>query len=81
MREVREETGLEVTAGPVGVVDRALPGGGVLEIRDYVANITGGTLRPGDDADDARWVSPGDMASLPLTSGLAEALTGWGVLP
>jgi mutator protein MutT len=80
VREVREETGLEVTAGPlVGAVDRALPGGGVLEIRDYVANITGGTLAAGDDADDARWFGMLELDRLPLSSGLLEALNDWGV--
>ena len=79
-REVREETGLEVTAGPlVGAVDRASPDGRVLAIRDYVANITGGTLAAGDDADDARWFSMRELPSLPLSTGLLEALNDWGV--
>jgi len=42
-------------------------------------------LTAGDDAADARWVSPAQLAQLDargeLTSGLAEALTSWGVLP
>jgi 8-oxo-dGTP diphosphatase len=80
VREVREETGLEVTAGPlVGAVDRAASGGRVLAIRDYVANITGGTLAAGDDADDARWFSMRELHSLPLSTGLLEALNDWGV--
>jgi mutator protein MutT len=80
VREVREETGLEVTAGPlVGAVDRASPGGRVLAIRDYAASITGGTLAAGDDADDARWFSMRELHSLPLSTGLREALNDWGV--
>ena len=52
VREVREETGLEVIPGPlVGAVDRPQPGGRVLVIRDYAATVTGGTLAAGDDAD------------------------------
>jgi ADP-ribose pyrophosphatase YjhB (NUDIX family) len=81
VRETREETGLSVRCGPlVGSVERPWPNGGVLDIADYAAIVTGGSLVPGDDAADARWVSPADMAELPLTSGLAEALTSWGVL-
>ena len=80
VREVREETGLDVTPGRlVGTVERPWPGGRVLVIRDYAAAVTGGDLTPGDDADDARWVSPRDFAGLPLTTGLEEVLYGWGV--
>jgi 8-oxo-dGTP diphosphatase len=81
VREMREETGLAVQAGPLlGSVQRPAPGGMVLDIRDYGATITGGTLRAGDDAAEARWVAPGDLAGLPVTEGLVEALTDWGVL-
>jgi len=52
----------------------------VLDIRDYAATVTGGTLRAGDDAADARWVAAGELPSLPITEGLVEALTSWGVL-
>jgi 8-oxo-dGTP diphosphatase len=81
IREVREETGLVVRPGPlIGAVRRAAPGGAVLDIRDYAAIVAGGTLAAGDDADDARWAGRADLAGLPLTEGLAEALTDWGVL-
>jgi 8-oxo-dGTP diphosphatase len=81
VREMREETGLDVQAGPLlGSVRRPAPGGNVLDIRDYGATITGGTLRAGDDAAEARWVASGDLAGLPITEGLVEALTDWGVL-
>jgi 8-oxo-dGTP diphosphatase len=80
VREVLEETGLEVTAGPlVGAVDRPTPGGRVLAIRDYAAAVTGGTLAAGDDADDARWFSMRELHRLPLSTGLLEALNDWGV--
>ena len=78
---MREETGLIVQPGPlVGAVERPGPGGSVLDIRDYAATVTGGTLAAGDDAADARWVAAADVARLALTTGLADALTAWGVL-
>ncbi|HWN61912.1 MAG TPA: NUDIX domain-containing protein [Streptosporangiaceae bacterium] len=102
VREMREETGLAVQAGPLlGTVRRSAPGGPaaaggqgspaaaggqgsrestILDIRDYAATVTGGTLRPGDDAAEARWVAIGELPSLPITEGLVEALTSWGVL-
>jgi 8-oxo-dGTP diphosphatase len=81
VRELHEETGLRVECGPLaGSVERPGRDGDVVVIRDYRATVAGGALQPGDDAADARWVSPAELASLPLSSGLAEALTEWGVL-
>jgi 8-oxo-dGTP diphosphatase len=81
VREMREETGLVIEAGPlIGSVRRPAAGGAVLDIRDYAATVTGGTLRAGDDAADARWVDDSELARLPMTEGLVETLTGWGVL-
>jgi 8-oxo-dGTP diphosphatase len=80
-REVSEETGLRVTvAGLIGTVERPGPGTSVYLIRDYRAHVTGGTPVAGDDAADARWWAPADLVRLPLTEGLLEVLTGWGVL-
>lgn len=82
VREVREETGLAVSCGAlVGAVERPAPGGTVLAIRDYAATVTGGELTPGDDAADARWVAPAELAALPLTSGLLGILASWGLIP
>ena len=82
VREVLEETGLVVTAGRlIGRVRR--PGGAsgaVLDIRDYAAEVTGGTLVAGDDADDAVWAGAADLDSLPLTDGLLGTLRSWGAL-
>ena len=76
VREVREETGLLVTAGELaGTVQRPGPGGTVLDIRDYLATIAGGELAAGDDAVGARWAGPADLPGLPLTRGLVTALT------
>jgi ADP-ribose pyrophosphatase YjhB (NUDIX family) len=82
VREVREETGLEVVAGAVvGRVERPAPGGRVYVIDDVACTVVGGELAAGDDADDARWVDAAELALLPLTEGLLDALTGWRVLP
>ena len=81
VREMLEETGLVVEVGSlIGSVQRPGLAGAVIDIRDYAATVTGGTLRPGDDAADARWVDLADLDSLAITEGLIEALTGWGVL-
>ena len=81
VREMFEETGLAVEVGPlIGSVRRPGLDGAVIDIRDYAATVTGGTLRPGDDAADARWVEATDLNSVEITEGLIEALTDWGVL-
>lgn len=77
VREVREETGLDVRvigrAGAV-VVDRYL-------IEDFRCEVVGGTPVAGDDADDLRWVTRAELAELPLVENLEEILAGWGCLP
>lgn len=82
VREVLEETGLVVEAGAVvGSVERAAPGGGVYVIRDLACRVVGGALAAGDDADEVRWVTRGELQTLPTTDGLLEALTAWDSLP
>jgi len=81
VREAYEETGLVVAAGAlVGRVERPGPGGVTYVIDDLACAVTGGTLRAGDDADDVRWVGPAELATLPVTDGLLDALTRWGVV-
>jgi 8-oxo-dGTP diphosphatase len=81
IREMLEETGLTVEPGRLlGRVQRPGAGGDVIDIRDYAATVTGGTLRAGDDAADARWAAAEELAALELTEGLVEFLTDWGVL-
>jgi 8-oxo-dGTP diphosphatase len=71
-REVREETGLTVTVGPLaGRVQR-----GRYDIWDYFATVVAGELAAGTDALDARWADPRDLAT---TAGLLDALALWGV--
>jgi ADP-ribose pyrophosphatase YjhB (NUDIX family) len=86
VREVREETGLEVVCGPLlGIVERPGLAGAIVDIRDYVAFVAGGIVTAGDDAADARWVTPAEADAMDaggqLTSGLLAALRSWGALP
>jgi len=82
VREMEEETGLTVEPGRlIGQVQRpGLAAGDVIDIKDYAATVISGTLRPGDDAADARWVAAEDLGVLAVTGGLVEALTEWGAL-
>ncbi|WP_406312112.1 NUDIX domain-containing protein [Streptosporangium sp. NBC_01639] len=81
VREVAEETGLTVTPGRLaGAVERPGPGGVVYVIRDYLAEVSGGTLSAGDDAADARWFTEEELVRLPLSPGLLDALTEWAVI-
>lgn len=81
IRELREETGLEV-------LPRRLVG--VLEhppylIHDYVCSLRGGQLRAGDDAAGARWVRHDAFRAMDsageLTERLSELLAEWEMLP
>jgi acetyl-CoA carboxylase carboxyl transferase subunit beta len=38
--------------------------------------VVGGVLTPGDDADDARWLSDAELDTIPVTHGLAGYLRG-----
>ncbi|RSN09668.1 NUDIX hydrolase [Streptomyces sp. WAC 05977] len=81
IREMREETGLDVMPGTlVGNVRR-----GSYDIHDYACAVTGGTLRAGDDATDARWIDAGTLIELDEHGHLVEllfvTLRDWGVLP
>ena len=73
VREVREETGLDVRVGPVvDVLDRiSRDEAGRIEyhyvIVDYVCQPIGGSLRSATDVDDAHWVSRADLAPYELT--------------
>jgi ADP-ribose pyrophosphatase YjhB (NUDIX family) len=81
-REVEEETGLSVEVGDlVGEVERPGPEGRLYVIRDYEATAVGGTLTPGDDASDARFVTRSEFVSLPTATLLVSTLEQWNALP
>lgn len=82
VREVAEETGLEVhIVRRAGRVKRAGPNGVGYDIEDFVCSVDGGELRAGDDASEARWVSRAELTSLDLVPGLLDALASWDALP
>jgi ADP-ribose pyrophosphatase YjhB (NUDIX family) len=81
VREIFEETGLDVIPGTlVGSVIV-----GPFAINDYACAVAGGTLRPGDDAADARWVDAAAFSELDQVSGLVDGLlttlSDWKALP
>ena len=73
VREVREETGLDVHVGPVvEVFDRIMldAGGGVqyhFVLVDYLCRPAGGTLQCGTDASDVTLADPDALAPYNLT--------------
>lgn len=89
-REVLEETGLDVVVGVwLGTVSRpaasASGAAAIYDIRDYACALMGGRLRAGDDASAVRFVTRSELDVLDadgaVTTGLVDALAGWGVLP
>ena len=75
VREVREETGLEVSVGELlGQVTI-----GDYDVRDFACDVVGGQLSAGDDALDARWCDVDEVLALPLTAGLVAELRKMGV--
>lgn len=86
VREVREETGVDVDVdGLVGVAERIVRDDeGAIEyhyvILDYLCNARSTALTAGDDASEAKWVPVGELADMHLTAGLLEFLADRGVL-
>lgn len=73
-REVREETGLIVEVGGLACVLERIADDYHFVLLDYFARVTGGVLAAASDARAARFVELDQLASLPLTEGLAEVL-------
>jgi ADP-ribose pyrophosphatase YjhB (NUDIX family) len=76
VREVREETGLDISVGPL-LLSVSL---GAYDIEDFAGTVIGGALAAGDDAADVRWCRADELTDLELTDGLIEELRRAGVL-
>jgi ADP-ribose pyrophosphatase YjhB (NUDIX family) len=81
VREVAEETGLEVRCGDLlGWAERIGPRHHFV-ILDFVITVTGGRQPvAGDDAAEARWFPLASVPQLALVDGLARFLRDHGVL-
>ncbi len=81
VREVLEETGLTVEVVDfVGEVTRPGAGDVAYRIRDFSVRVVAGAPVAGDDASGIAWAPLDELAHWPLTGGLLEALTDWGIL-
>ena len=77
VREVKEETGLDIVTGEeVWRVMVELSEGTHYDVHALEGVVTGGVLLAGDDAADAKWFSKEKLPHLSLTPHLLEFLTG-----
>ncbi len=77
VREVREETGIEIEIEAfVELVEAITPGesGYHFVIMDYAAREIGGTLKAGSDALEAAWVGMDSVSRLHLTEKLQAVI-------
>ncbi len=81
IREVREETGVDVEVGPLlGIFE--VVGDPHYVILDFMGTVSGDRHHQplaGDDAAEARWVPLNEVAKLDCTPRFLETLRGWGV--
>ncbi len=80
VREVFEETGLDVTADEIATVfERVMPDShGACEYHyvliDFYCTVQGGELRAGDDSRNVRWFDKDELPELPMTAGTREVI-------
>ncbi|MFO7549377.1 MAG: NUDIX hydrolase [Acidimicrobiia bacterium] len=78
VREVREETGLEVRLGPVVWVGDAIGPGSPpawhFTLVDFLAEVVGGNAVAADDALEFRWVPLEEALAYPLTATMPELI-------
>ncbi|MGC2659273.1 MAG: NUDIX hydrolase [Bryobacteraceae bacterium] len=80
VREVLEETGLNVSADSLALVfERIMPDpGGQCEYHyvliDFYCSVQGGELRPGDDSRSVAWFAVDSLDSVVMTAGTREVI-------
>lgn len=74
VREVREETGLEVKVDELVWVGETIGEDWHFILLDFAAHVLGGVLEPADDADEAVWVPLSEVDRLPITSSMTDLL-------
>jgi len=78
IREVKEETGLEIVTGrEVWRVVVELAPGTHYEVHALEGKVTGGDLLAGDDAADAKWCGVKEVQTMSLTPQLRQFLTSY----
>jgi ADP-ribose pyrophosphatase YjhB (NUDIX family) len=80
IREVREETGLEVSIGAVAGIFNVIIKDSDSKIKyhyviiDYFGEVVGGMLRPGTDVTDARWFWLDEIGGVETSPTVRKAL-------
>ena len=74
-REVKEETGLDVTVGDIVWVGESVGADWHYVIIDFAAEVVGGELQPGDDAQDAEWVSLEALEARPMVETMYDLVS------
>ena len=74
VREVAEETGLEIEVGDLIWAGEHISDHGHIVLIDFLGTPVGGALAAGDDAERAEWVPLDRAAEFPLTQTMYELI-------
>jgi mutator protein MutT len=81
VRELREETGLDITVGPLIEVVELFGEGRHFVVLDYACRIVGGEICVGADAAEATLIDPAELAAYDVTEAVAAVVVrGLGLL-
>ncbi|MCH8983258.1 MAG: NUDIX hydrolase [Acidobacteria bacterium] len=74
VREVKEETGLDIVVGPLIWSGESISAHGHLVLIDFLGSVLGGELAASDDAEQALWVDVEKANELALTPTMHDLL-------